>query len=165
MDKKLIALAKAKLELFTNKELEDFIKNYSASKEKPKLVKSYKNLDDSYPSLKTSLDYKVIGYNNAYLGDKNHGGEKYTRCIISVYNMEIAPREMIIKVRWLCPSGVGDGSGRDFPDNSYTLTNKDIFEIKKIGSARNYLKKILGIKDELQFKNDKPYNLPFRPQK
>lgn len=160
--KKALKLAKSKLDYFTRPELENFIKNYVADTMYPQLNETSTNtIDDSYNNLKTCLDYRILGYNNAYLGDKSKGGEKYKRCILTLVNSELAPREMQIKLKWLVPSGFGDGNAKFGSLNeSYILTDHDIIQIKKLGSARDYLKEILSIPDELESKNEKPYRLP-----
>ena len=160
--KKALKLAKSKLDYFTRPELENFIKNYVADTMYPQLNETNTNtIDDSYNNLKTCLDYRILGYNNAYLGDKSKGGEKYKRCILTLVNSELAPREMQIKLKWLVPSGFGDGDAKyDSLNESYILTDHDITQIKKLGSARDYLKEILSIPDELESKNEKPYRLP-----
>lgn len=149
----LFQAAIKKLKVMNKKELKDFLDSVS-----PNI-----NLEPTYENLRTQLDYKVSAYNNAYCGRKDKGGTIYKRCIITLFNTELAPREINIKLKWLCPSGVCDGNMRnEFGDETYVLTNKDIFEIKSNGSAREYLKKILNIRDELDFNYQKPYNLPFR---
>lgn len=160
--KKALKLAKSKLDYFTRPELENFIKNYVADTMYPQLNETSTNtIDDSYNNLKTCLDYRILGYNNAYLGDKSKGGERYKRCILTLVNSELAPREMQIKLKWLVPSGFGDGDAKFGSLNeSYILTDHDIIQIKKLGSARDYLKEILSIPDELESKNEKPYRLP-----
>lgn len=160
--KKALKLAKSKLDYFTRPELENFIKNYVADTMYPQLNETSTNtIDDSYNNLKTCLDYRILGYNNAYLGDKSKGGERYKRCILTLVNSELAPREMQIKLKWLVPSGFGDGDAKfDSLNESYILTDHDIIQIKKLGSARDYLKEILNIPDELESKNEKPYRLP-----
>lgn len=160
--KKALKLAKSKLDYFTRPELENFIKNYVADTMYPQLNETSTNtIEDSYNNLKTCLDYRILGYNNAYLGDKSKGGEKYKRCILTLVNSELAPREMQIKLKWLVPSGFGDGNAKFSSLNeSYILTDHDIIQIKKLGSARDYLKEILSIPDELESKNEKPYRLP-----
>ena len=160
--KKALKLAKSKLDYFTRSELENFIKNYVADTMYPQLNETSTNtIDDSYDNLKTCLDYRILGYNNAYLGDKSKGGERYKRCILTLVNSELAPREMQIKLKWLVPSGFGDGDAKFGSLNeSYILTDHDIIQIKKLGSARDYLKEILSIPDELESKNEKPYRLP-----
>lgn len=164
--KKTLAVAKAKLDYFTIGELENFIKNYVADKMYPQPIEKTPKpkIDDSYNNLKTCLDFRVLAYNNAYLGEKSKGGETYKRCVINISNSELAPREMIIKTNWYTPSGMGDGSmGRT--EESYILTDKDIIEIKTRGSARDYFREILNIKYELSYKTEFPYVLPKQNKK
>ena len=179
--KKVLKLAKSKLDYFTKSELENFIKNYNANTLYPNpkavvntSVTANKNriksvsevsevskVDDSYNNLRTCLDYRILGYNNAYLGDKAKGGDRYKRCILTLVNSELAPREMQIKLKWLVPSGFGDGDFHpEWENETYILTDHDIIQIKKSGSARNYLKALLNIPDELSNKYEKPYRLP-----
>lgn len=156
MEKKLelIQAAMKKIKSMNKRELKDFLEGVS-----PNL-----NLEPTYDNLRTQLDYKVNAYNNAYNGQKIRGGTIYKRCVITIFNTELSPRELNIKLKWLCPSGVSDGSMRnEFDDETYVLTNKDIFEIKSNGSAREYLKRILKIREELEYNYQKPYNLPIKP--
>lgn len=159
---KLLKLAKAKLDYFTKLELENFIKNYSAEVTGSNVIQGTTiSLEPTYENLRTSLDYITYSYNNSMLGLKSEGGEKYKRCVTTISNSELAPREMEIRVKWYCPSGIGDGSMSGvYKLESYVLTDQDILEIKVRGSAREYLKNILGIKDDLYRRDEKPYELP-----
>lgn len=156
MEKKLelIQAAMKKIKSMNKRELKDFLEKNTSNI----------NLEPTYENLKTQLDYKVDAYNNAYCGRKDKGGAIYKRCVITIFNTELTPRELNIKLNWLCPSGMLDGSMRnEFEEEIYVLTNKDIFEIKSNCSAREYLKRILNIRDELDFNYQKPYNLPIKP--
>lgn len=150
----LFQAAIKKLKSMNKKELESFLGGVS-----PTL-----NLEPTYDNLKTLLDYKVNAYDNAYNGQKIRGGETYKRCVITIFNTELAPRELNIKLNWMWPSGDSDESMRNsFEEETYVLTNKDIFEIKSNGSARKYLKRILNIREELEYNYQKPYNLQMKP--
>lgn len=136
-------LAISKVKKMGKKELEEFLN-----------IKE-KEIEYSFLDLKMDISFNVMSYNNIRNGEKAGGGEKYRRCIVRIYNQAIAPRELFVTVRWLCPSGIGDGSGRHISE-SFILNDSDIISIKSKG-AQVYLKDILNIPDELDHKNAKPF--------
>ena len=152
---KLKDAALAKINIMNYNELKDFVMGTNRNEI---------CLDATYENLRTSLDYIVYSYNNTSNGIPSAGGQKFKRCIINISNSELAPKEMNIKIYWYVPSGILDGNMSGvYKEETYVLTNKDIYEIKVRGSAREYLKQIIGIKDELIRKDEKPYQLPELP--
>ena len=154
-EEKLRDLAHKKVELMNVNELHDFVMNYAP------VIKEVCNTEPTFDDLRTCMDFRIMAHNNARLGRKDFGGEKYKRCIVTIYNQELSPRELNFKLTWLCPSGVCDGSSKH--DNgeleySYMLTDEDIINMKRNGS-RYYFKDIFEIKEVLDHKDDFPFTM------
>lgn len=154
-EEKLRDLAHKKVELMNVNELHDFVMNYASS------IKEVCNTVPTYDDLRTCMDFRIMAYNNAHLGRKDFGGEKYKRCLITIFNQELSPREMLFKLQWFVPSGYGDGSSKHESgqiDYTYILTDEDIVSMKRNG-ARYHFKNIFKIKEILDHKDDFPFTM------
>lgn len=75
-----------------------------------KQLENLKEDSDYYKKIKYSTTLKLYSYNNSTDGHKENGGEKYIKA-----KMQATLENGVINyaVRWLCPSGVLDGSIQD----------------------------------------------------
>jgi hypothetical protein len=152
---KLKDLAHKKVELMDANELHDFVMGYT------QIIQEVCKTEYSFDDLRTCIEFRVMAYNNAHLGRKDFGGDQYKRCVITIYNQELSPREMFFKLKWLCPSGVTDGSskhGNSELEYTYMLTDEDIAAMKRYG-GRYYFKDLFKIKDILDYDNDFPFEM------
>lgn len=147
-------LAHKKVEFMNVNELRSFVMSYTQI-----INEEYK--EPTFNELKTCMDFRVMCHNNAHLGRKDFGGEQYKRCVITIYNQELSPREMFFKLQWFVPSGYGDGSSKHENgqiDYTYMLTDEDIVSMKRNG-ARYLFKDLFEIKDVLEHKDAFPFTM------
>lgn len=106
------------------------------------------------------LYFSTQSYNNTQGGRNSGGGDLYTRARVHIKNQEFNNRELEISVKWLVPSGYGDGNISTEPIQ-YMLTDKDIFGMKEQGT-RDYLKALFQIPYTLHHRTEIPYTIPVK---
>ena len=114
-------------------------------------------VDDLKKDFKLEINYSCHCYNNTSFGRISGGGELYRRAIVTIRNQEFNPLELEISVRYLVPSGYGDGNTKIDPV-SYILKDKDLLGMKRHGS-RLYLESLFKIPYRLEHEDSIPYTL------
>lgn len=104
------------------------------------------------------VSFSVNSWNNTSSGRSSGGGNIYKRAIVRIINQEINNRELEISVKWLVPSGFGDGN-IDTEPVQYILTDADFVGIKEYGT-RDFLRALFQIPYALQHDTQLPYRIP-----
>ena len=83
----------------------------------------------SKPNLELSTLLSIYSYNNGYDGSVHHGGQRFKKASMKI---ELSNGFITYTVRWICPSGMGDGNIDDIR-GEFKPDNKLLIEINKHG--------------------------------